>query len=87
MPEQYDNEGKIALFRNDKKGNEKRPDYRGTATVAGNDLEVAMWLKTDRNGNKYMGGTIQPKRDRQPSIPQEHLPDQTADSPSDDVPF
>ena len=87
MPEQYDNEGKISIFKNDKGGNDKRPDYRGKAQVAGKELEVSLWLRTAQSGMKYMSGTIQPARDRQPPIPQEHLPEQPADSPADDVPF
>ena len=29
----YDNNNKISIFKNDKKGNEKAPDYRGTTTL------------------------------------------------------
>ena len=35
MAQQYDNEGRIAVFKNDKGGNDKRPDYRGPATIGG----------------------------------------------------
>jgi hypothetical protein len=41
--EQRDGSG--VLFKNDKAGNEKRPDYRGTITINGVQLELAAWLK------------------------------------------
>jgi uncharacterized protein (DUF736 family) len=86
MPEQYDNEGRIAIFKNDKQGNENRPDYRGKAQVAGNEMVVSLWLKTDKNGKKYMAGTIQPPRDRQAPAPREE-PEASQQGIQDDVPF
>ncbi len=37
--------GQGALFKNDKKGNEKAPDYRGSANIDGTTFEVAGWIK------------------------------------------
>ncbi len=43
-------EGQGSLFRADKKGNDKRPDYEGTANVAGTVYRVAGWIKEGAKG-------------------------------------
>ena len=43
-----------ALFKNDKKGNDKAPDYKGNCKIAGQDWEIGAWLKTSPKGTKYM---------------------------------
>jgi uncharacterized protein (DUF736 family) len=47
-----------ALFKNEKT-KETQPDYRGVANVNGNNLEVSAWVKTDKNGKKYMSLSFQ----------------------------
>ena len=51
----YENKpGEFALFKNDKEGNEKRPDYRGDGLdLNGNAIEVAAWIKEGKKG-KFM---------------------------------
>ena len=55
----YDNNNKISIFKNDKKGNEKAPDYRGTTTLNNQEYKVAMWVRTSEKGTKYMSGTVE----------------------------
>jgi uncharacterized protein (DUF736 family) len=62
----FDNTNRGALFKNDKEGNENRPDYKGPMNVNGEEWQIAAWLKTDRNGKKFMSVTIQPKQSREP---------------------
>lgn len=40
-----------ALFKNDKKTNEKQPDYRGNGNINGKQMDVAAWVKQGKNGN------------------------------------
>ena len=54
------------LFRNDKDGVESRPDYRGTATINGEEMEIAAWIKEGKNG-KFMSLSFQPKEAREPA--------------------
>lgn len=49
--EQKDNSG--ALFKNDKDGNESRPDYRGDCLVNGVKWEMSAWIKEGKSG-KFM---------------------------------
>jgi len=45
------------LFKNDKQGNEKRPDY--TASIK-DKLSISIWLN-EKDGDKYFTSTIQHK--------------------------
>ena len=50
---EYSNENSGALFKNDKKGNERSPDYSGKINVNGKDLRLAAWIKEGKSG-KFM---------------------------------
>jgi uncharacterized protein (DUF736 family) len=66
---QYDNTNTGALFKNNRKETEKHPDYTGSVNVGGHDHWLSAWLKTDKNGNKFMSLSVKRK-------------DGTADRPS-----
>lgn len=46
--------GQGALFKNDKQGVEKRPDYTGTATIFNKPFYISAWVSTSQSGQKYM---------------------------------
>lgn len=48
-----------ALFKNDKKGNDRAPDYRGNCKIDGRELEISAWLKEGKNG-KWMSLSFKP---------------------------
>ena len=50
--EQNPNSG--SLFRNEKKNAPNQPDYEGNALIGGKTYRIAAWLKTSKNGTKYM---------------------------------
>ena len=50
--EKRDNSG--VLFKNDKKENEKHPDYKGNIMVDGNEYWLSAWIKEGKTG-KFMG--------------------------------
>lgn len=50
--EQKDNSG--SLFKNDKDGNDKRPDYKGEGMVFGKMVKLAAWAKTSQKGTEYL---------------------------------
>lgn len=50
--EQNSNSG--SLFRNEKKNAPNQPDYEGNALVNGKTYRIAAWIKTSKNGTKYM---------------------------------
>jgi hypothetical protein len=51
----YDNTNSGLLAKNDKQGNESRPDYRGSINVDGRDYWLSAWIKTGRDGTKLAG--------------------------------
>ena len=71
--------GTIAVFSNDKEGNEKRPDWQGTLmTPDGQSLQVSLWVSESQRGLSYLSGKIQ-----EPYVPGSD----GARGSADDVPF
>lgn len=84
----YDNSNRGVLFKNDKDGNEQRPDYKGQINVGGTDYELSAWIKSSKAGVKYMSLSVQPKRGQQTEAPR--LPiasERTVPDFNDDIPF
>ena len=53
MPNDYDNSG--ALFKNQKKTEDKHPDYKGEATIGGKKFWLSSWLKVSKkSGHKFL---------------------------------
>lgn len=61
----YDNTNTGTLWKNDKGGNERRPDRTGTINVDGVYYNVSGWLKKTKDGRQFLSMQIQ-KRDKQP---------------------
>lgn len=82
----YDNANSGALFKNDKDGNDKRPDYRGTLNVDGADYWLSAWIKIAKSGDKFMSLQVQAKNGvrREPA---KQAPAKTEDPFDDDIPF
>lgn len=82
--------GKISIFKNDKSGNEKAPEYRGRGKLELPDggtmkVEVALWVNQDKNGNKYFGGSIKEDTYAPKDVPLRSVKE---DNPFDDaIPF
>lgn len=72
--------GSFALFKNDKQGNEKRPDYTGEGmSLDGTPIKVSAWLKDGTKG-KFMSCKFEEKTQGQPAK-------KSAPADSDDIPF
>jgi len=67
MNQQYDNTNAGALFKNDKDGNEKRPDYKGQIVINGTEYWLSAWIRTkkDGSGGKFMSLKAEPKQQPQ----------------------
>jgi hypothetical protein len=58
--------GTGALFRNDKDGNESRPDYKGDLTLDnGEKIRIAGWLKDGARGKFLSLKVDKPRDDRE----------------------
>lgn len=89
---QYDNTDTIVIFKNDKKGNEKAPDYTGKLFDAdGKERRVALWLRDGKSGNKFMSGKVEDLREQaqhpQQLAPSYAEPVTASKTAFDDVPF
>lgn len=58
----------FSLFENDKKGNDKAPDYKGKGKVSGVEIKVAVWKRKSQSGIEYLSGSIEEVQ--QPDMPQ-----------------
>jgi uncharacterized protein (DUF736 family) len=56
--------GRIVLFKEHHKSNEKAPDLRGACNIDGVQYEVALWQRESKTGVKYLSGEIKPPRDQ-----------------------
>lgn len=80
---EFDNTNRGSLFKNDKKETETHSDYKGQINVNGEEFWLNAWIKTSKQGTKFMSLSISPK-DRQVSEPtRKNIP---VDD-SSDVPF
>ena len=69
-------DGDFSLFRNDKEGNEKRPDMRGKACIGGVIYKLSGWTRKTKDGEKYLAGKIEPEQ-RTGFAPKPQEPEQT----------
>lgn len=83
-----------ALFKNDKEGNDKRPDYKGDCMINGEEYQIGAWLKVSGKGTKFMSLKFEAKQrqdvssqvpDKRQSAPQPQAA--TTDNFDDDIPF
>lgn len=84
---QYDNNLSGVLFKNDKQGNEKRPDYKGSCEIDGANLWVSAWVREKKDGSgKYMSLRFEHKdgKEAQPAKVAAGIADPYHD---DDIPF
>ena len=68
----FDNTNRGALFKNGRKTDEKHADYNGSINVNGVDHWINAWLKTGKDGTKFMSLSVKRK-------------DSTAERPADFV--
>jgi hypothetical protein len=51
-------EGDIYFFKNKFKNATNQPDFKGTYRKNGQDFKVALWIKTDKNGDQFYTGSL-----------------------------
>ena len=79
---EYNNENRGALWKNDRRDDEKFPHYKGSLNVEGVDFWISAWIKEGKDGTKFMSLSVKNKNaDVQPKkkVKQEEF--------EDDAPF
>lgn len=69
---EYDNTNRGALFSNkENKTAENHPDYKGSINVNGTDFWLSAWLKTSKEGKKFMSLSVMPKESKPAAKPKQ----------------
>ena len=83
----FDNTNTFVLFKNDKDGNEKRPDYTGNINIDGVEKKIAAWIREGAKG-KFLSGTIsEPYNPQGQSAPAKKVDAGVPEQYEDDIPF
>jgi hypothetical protein len=62
--------GQGSIFKNDKQGNEARPDYTGTGmTPDGKEIKFSVWVKRPKDKPPYFSVSMQYKDPQPAPIP------------------
>ena len=72
---QYDNNLTGVLFKNDKDGNEKRPDYKGSAEIEGVQYWVSAWIRDTAKGKCLSMKYERKEQQAAPAAPAKPAPD------------
>jgi hypothetical protein len=57
MAEQYDNNMRFAMFKNNKT-KETQPDYTGNIIIDNKELRLSGWIKKSKKGVDYLSGQV-----------------------------
>lgn len=68
MSQQYDNNMRGVLFKNDRKENDRHPDYKGSCEIDGVKHWISAWIKESQKG-KFMSLSFQVSEDAAPARP------------------
>jgi uncharacterized protein (DUF736 family) len=82
----YDNRDRGALFNSDRKDGGRLPDYKGSLNFNGTECWLNAWIKTSKDGVKYMALSVKPKLD-QPAKPERTYAQRRDDFHDDEIPF
>ncbi|CAB4157002.1 hypothetical protein UFOVP747_69 [uncultured Caudovirales phage] len=81
MSDTYDNSG--ALFRNDRKTEDRHPDHTGSITIDGKSYWLSAWVKTGKTGTRFFSLSVKPKD----AAPAQQAPKGGGNPLDDDIPF
>ena len=71
---EYNNENRGALFKNERRDDEKFPHYKGSLNVEGVDFWISAWLKESKDGAKFMSLSIKAKDQKEAKQPTKRSP-------------
>ncbi|KPK13980.1 MAG: hypothetical protein AMJ56_00605 [Anaerolineae bacterium SG8_19] len=72
-----------SIFKNRNKQNEKSADMTGSARIFGRDVWVNAWVKTDKNGEKWISMSFREKEQKPEYDQREERPAPAAKDNSD----
>ena len=85
---QYDNTNRGILSRNERRENDKHPEYTGTLNVDGVDFWLSGWVKERNDGSgKFFSLSVKPKQAPAQKAPQKPVKQAAQAFDDSDVPF
>lgn len=92
MAQDYDNNNRGSIWKNDKKTTDKHPDFTGSLNVNGVDFWVSAWKRKEDANDKApaLSFSIKPKDEAQGEVRKDAAPSATGgsfDDIDDDIPF
>lgn len=81
MTQEYDNELRGVLFKNNKRTEDRQPQYTGNVQVEGREYWLSAWVKESKQGNKFFSLALTPKE------PVGETPPQAPAISDDEIPF
>ena len=82
---EYDNNNTGAIFKNDRKETDRHPDYNGSCEINGVEMWMSAWIKTSKNGKKFMSFSFNPKEVQ--AAPKAVQSPNSGFDEEDDIPF
>jgi len=86
MSNDFDNTNRGVLFKNDKDGNEKRPDYTGKIDVNGKEYRLSAWIRKGQRGS-FMSLSVQEPGESKKGGQRPKVDSGGSRDPNDDIPF
>lgn len=86
MSQDYDNNMRGVLFKNDRKERDNHPDYKGSAEVDGVEYWLAAWIKDGQKG-KFMSLSFTEKEEAENPPAREPVKQTRQQQRDDDIPF
>lgn len=87
MSQEYDNNLRGVLFKNDRKEKDTHPDYKGSCEVDGVEFWLSAWIKEGQKG-KFMSLSFTAKEEEAPPPkPAQRGRPNRRDDFSDSIPF
>jgi hypothetical protein len=82
MSQDFDNNLRGVLFKNDRKEKDSHPDYKGSCEIDGTEYWLSAWIKEGQKG-KFMSLSFTEKEGQNAPAP----PPQRQRMSNDDIPF
>lgn len=85
---EYDNNLRGVLFKNNKRTEERQPEYTGNCEINGEEFWVSAWVKESKNGQKFFSMAYTSKEQKvTPSVTPVTSNVTTETSVDDQIPF
>jgi len=89
MSNQYDNQNRGAIWKNENRQSDKHPHFSGSINIDGKDYWLSGWKRADDASDRapLVSFSVRPKDDNPSQSYQQSAPQKAQDDFADDIPF